>query len=314
MSAKHADIVHDPAAHRILVADVASGALRPIARPEWLVLSSDHAPWRASLLVEQHRRPPFEGPEHAPHAHHISIRLSPPGIMDWRIPGGHPRSQLILPGHVNIAPAGVPIWTRWREPFEYLLFALQPAFVQQVAYEVTHPDRLEWVRRCGIRDPQLLHLGLALQAELEAGCPGGQLCGESLATALAVHLLQHYTVCPPLLRTYLGGMPKPRLRRVLEYIQEHLDCDLPLAELAAATQMSPYYFSKVFKQSTGLSPHKYLLRQRVERAKELLAGPRRRIAEVSQELGFANQSHFATTFRVLVGMAPREYQRQRRGK
>jgi AraC family transcriptional regulator len=70
----------------------------------------------------------------------------------------------------------------------------------------------------------------------------------------------------------------------------------------------------LFKQSTGLSPHQYLLQQRVRRAKELLAGPRRRIAEVSQELGFANQSHFATSFRVLVGMTPREYQRQRLGK
>ena len=86
---------------------------------------------------------------------------------------------------------------RWREPFENLLLALKPAFVQQVAYEVTHPDRLEVTSQRGIRDPQLLHLGLALRAELTTGCPGGQLYGESLATALAVHLLQHYTACLP---------------------------------------------------------------------------------------------------------------------
>ena len=223
MSAKHADIVDDPALHRILVADVASGTLRPVARPEWLVLSSDHAPWTDSLLVEQYRRPPLGEPEISPRAHHISIRLSPSSIMECWIAGGHPWSQLIPPGHVNIAPAGVPMWTRWREPFENLLLAMKPAFVQQVAYEVTHLDRIEVTSQRGIRDPQLLHLGLALRAELTAGCRGGQLNGESLATALAVHLLQHYTACPPPLPSYHGGVPKARLRRVLGYLQEHLD-------------------------------------------------------------------------------------------
>jgi AraC family transcriptional regulator len=101
------------------------------------------------------------------------------------------------------------------------------------------PDRLELVSRRGIRDTQLLHLGLALQAELEAGCLGDQLYGESLATALAVHLLQHYTVCPSPLPAYQGGLPKARLRRVLEYMQAHLTQELSLAALAAVAQMSP---------------------------------------------------------------------------
>jgi AraC family transcriptional regulator len=76
--------------------------------------------------------------------------------------------------------------------------------------------------------------------------------------------------------------------------------------LAAVAQMSLYHFSRLFKQSTGLSPHNYLLRQRIERAKELLAGLWRRIAEVSYELGFPHQRHFATVFRTPVGMTPRE--------
>ena len=197
--------------------------------------------------------------------------------------------------------------------FEILVLALAPSFVQHAAHEFTGTDPLELRNQRAIRDAQFLYLGLALQVEIAAGCPGGRLYGEALATALAVHLLQHYAVHPPQLRSFHGGLPKARLRHVLEYMQAHLEQDLSLAALAAATQMNPYYFSRLFKQSTGLSPHHYLLRQRIERAKELLTGPRRRIAEVSQELGFANQSHFATTFRALVGMTPREYQGQRGG-
>jgi AraC family transcriptional regulator len=106
-------------------------------------------------------------------------------------------------------------------------------------------------------------------------------------------------------------MPRARLQRVLEYMQAHLDQELSLAALASIAQMSPYYFSRLFKQSTGLSPHQYLLRQRIERAKELLAGPRCRTAEVSDALGFPHQSHFTTTFHRWVGTTPRQYRQQR---
>jgi AraC family transcriptional regulator len=318
MLAKHPAIVHDRDSprhsSRIHVVDVASGTLWPVAHANWLVLASDHAPWQDSLLVEQHRKPPFEEPENAPRAHHIGIRLSPPSLLEYRIAGERPRRQLVGPGGVQIAPVGVPKWSRWQEPVGTLVLALKPAFVQQAASECAHPDRCEFMSHRGICDPQILHLGLALQEELAAGCPGGRLYGEALATALAVHLLQHYAVCPPQLRSYRGGLPQARLRRVLEYIQAHLDHKLSLTALASIAQMSPYYFSRLFKQSTGLSPHQYLLRQRVERAKHLLADPRRGIAEVSDALGFPHQSHFTTTFHTLVGMTPGEYQRQRSGE
>jgi AraC family transcriptional regulator len=314
MLAKHHAIMNDHESPHILVADVTSGTLRPAAHPDCLVLSSGHAPWRDSLLVEQHRRPPFEESAHYSPAHLIIIRLSPPSLLDWWIAGERPRRQLVTPGDVHLTSAGVPMWNRLQEPSEVLVLALAPSFVQHAAHEFTGALPLELRNHRAIRYAQLLHLGLALQAELVAGCPGGRLYGEVLATALAVHLLQHYAVCSPQLQSYRGGLPQARLRRVLEYMQAHLDQELSLTALAAVARMSPYYFSRLFKQSTGLSPHHYLLRQRIERAKELLEGHRLRIAEVSQELGFPNQSHFATTFRALVGMTPREYEGQRGGK
>jgi len=127
---------------------------------------------------------------------------------------------------------------------------------------------------------------------------------EALATALAVHVLPRYAVCPPQLRSYRGGMPQARLRRVREYMQAHPDHELSLVVLAAVAQMSPYYFSRLFKQSTGLSSHQYLLHQRVERAKHLLSDPWCKIADVSDALGIPHQSHFTATFRTVVGMTP----------
>jgi len=146
-----------------------------MAHADWLVLASDHAPWQDSLLVEQHRRPPFEGPEHAPHAHLINIRLSPPSFLEWWIAGERPRRQRVTPGDVHLTSVGVPMWNRSQEPFETPALALAPSVVQHVMHEDVRPDCLELVNQRAIRDAQSLHLGLMLQAELTAGCPGGRL-------------------------------------------------------------------------------------------------------------------------------------------
>jgi hypothetical protein len=101
MLAKHPAIVHDRdsprQSSRIQVVDVASGALSSVAQADWLVLASDHAPWQDSLLVEQHRKPPFEEPENAPRAHHTGIRLNPPSLLEWCIAGERPRRQPVGP-------------------------------------------------------------------------------------------------------------------------------------------------------------------------------------------------------------------------
>ena len=111
-----------------------------------------------------------------------------------------------------------------------------------------------------------------------------------------------------------GGLRQASLRCVLEHLQAHLDQELPVTAMATVAQLSPSHFSRLFKRSTGLSPHQYLLRQRIERARELLADPGRRIADVSYELGFPSQSHFTTVFRTLVGVTPRAFQKRQNGK
>jgi AraC family transcriptional regulator len=95
------------------------------------------------------------------------------------------------------------------------------------------------------------------------------------------------------------------LRQVIDYINDHLDRDLGLAELAKIVQMSPHYFTRLFKQSTGLTPHQYVIHRRVERAKELLLNGELTIAEVAYSVGFANQSHLNRHLKRLLGVTPR---------
>jgi AraC family transcriptional regulator len=105
----------------------------------------------------------------------------------------------------------------------------------------------------------------------------------------------------------VGALPMSRLRRVTEYIQQSLDKDLPLADLAALVSMSPFHFARLFKGRTGLPPHRFVIRQRIARARACLSTPDLPIAQISRSVGFRTPSHFTTVFRRVTGVTPRGY-------
>ena len=102
-------------------------------------------------------------------------------------------------------------------------------------------------------------------------------------------------------------LPLSRLRRVTDYIHEHLDQHLTLAQLGAVVFMSPYHFARLFQHSTGVPPHRFVVRARIDHATALLAAPELSIAQISRVVGFRTPSHFATVFHRIMGVTPREY-------
>jgi RpiB/LacA/LacB family sugar-phosphate isomerase len=105
----------------------------------------------------------------------------------------------------------------------------------------------------------------------------------------------------------LGGLPPRRLQRVLSHIRENLCRDVSVAELAELVSMSQCYFAKLFKMSTGTTPHQYIMRQRVQRAQQVLCETQTPLAEVASAAGFQTQSYFTSVFRRQVGTTPKIY-------
>jgi AraC-like DNA-binding protein len=104
-----------------------------------------------------------------------------------------------------------------------------------------------------------------------------------------------------------GGLPPRVLRRIREYIDGNIDQRISVELLAGLANLSICYFVRAFKQSTGITPHDYLIRQRVELTKQLLADSDMPLSEIALAAGFADQSHFSRRFRQHVGMSPRDY-------
>lgn len=188
---------------------------------------------------------------------------------------------------------------------------LKPEFLRSVAAEIndTDPDRIEIVSHLGQKDPQISYIGYALNAALEDHSLANRLYAESLAMALAVHLLHNYSTTTQPTREYTGGLPPRKLRQIREYINEHLEDNLSLSDLAEVCAMSPHHFARQFKRTTGLSPHQYVVSCRIERVKVLLAKTDLPITEIALQVGCASQSHLSNLFRQLTGTSPKAYRR-----
>src|SRR6185295_1915926 len=143
--------------------------------------------------------------------------------------------------------------------------------------------------------------------ELESEGLSGRLYAESLANVLAVHLLRHYTVGGSDPQRFTGGLSAQKLKQVIAFVEENYSNDVRLAELANAAGMSSFHFAREFKRTTGTTPHQYLIKFRVERAKTLLAERELPLIEVGLQSGFSHQSHFTRLFHRLTGTTPQSY-------
>ena len=215
-----------------------------------------------------------------------------------------------LPNGTSIFPVGLSLEGRTMSGVEFTNLSLSPSFIRRVALETDLYERFELVPQWAIRDKEIESIAHAAECEIQDGLRAGSLFMESLATALAAHLLARYSARPAIIREYRGGMVPYQLRRSIDFVQANLGGDFGLTELAENVGMSPFYFCRLFKQSTGLSPHQFVIRERIEHARQLLKEHRLSIAEIAATLGFSDQSHFSRAFRKLAGTTPKRYSHQ----
>jgi AraC family transcriptional regulator len=269
------------------------------------LLSSFEAGWDSlNLLYEL--EPADETPETDLGRHFIVIALG-----DFRanyLLDGYWRQINYAAGDIAIIPATQPFpRTQIDREVPLLELFLEPASLVRVAAEYRDLDAIELVPQWQIGDRFIQQMGLALKAELEAGDAGSRLYAESMSTALAAHLLRRYCSAAPEIKNYRGRLPKYKLKQVISYINEHLEQKLTLAEISSAIQMSPHYFASSFKQSTGMTPHQYVMKCRIEAAKQLLLKQELTLIEICQQVGFESQSHFTRVFRQHAQTTPKAY-------
>lgn len=214
-------------------------------------------------------------------------------------------------GSIAVLPAnsGASFW-RWRGRKDSLHVFLEPKLVARVASTSFELDPGRGLVRPLDASfvPELYAAMLAVDTELSTRGTGGPLLIESLANALAVYLIRHLMNPRRLRRRADGPLSRQKLRQITEYIMENLESGLSLEQMAAIVNVSPYHFVRQFKAATGVSPHQYVIAQRVERAKEVLrTDGALTLAEVALNAGFYDQSHFCFHFKRFAGVTPAQF-------
>ena len=271
------------------------------------ILYKNRVEW-AGFDIRHWRVLPGELAEETRAAHEINMSLSGLVVTEKHTATGGSRTSRNEPGCVCLIPAGQSAKAVWESELECLSIALNPAFVAQAALEQNFSGGIELIETYNRRDPLVQHIGLAMLAEANSKESVGRMYAESLAQTLILHLLKNYTVAGSLPeRAATGGLPGFKLRRAKEFINEHLEEDITLAEVAEAVGFSQFHFARAFRKSTGLTPQQYLVAQRINRAKELLTKGELPLVEVSIQAGFKNQSHFTTLFRKFTALTPKAF-------
>jgi AraC family transcriptional regulator len=158
-------------------------------------------------------------------------------------------------------------------------------------------------------DPRLSAMVAAVHAEMVAGFPSGRLFLDSVEQAMAVALVNGHAVRHRPVQISRGGLGPARLRRIRELVHAKMEDELSLDEMAQSVGLSTAHFARMFRKSTGKTPHQFVLRQRLERAKAMLRAPDARVLDVAVACGFKTQQHFAQVFRDVCGVSPTEYRR-----
>jgi AraC family transcriptional regulator len=300
-----------PRAGENLLIDKTTGIRYPVARTGWLLLTSAPFGWRG-IIVEQHRLPPAERPEHFVIGHGISVNVgTQPTSFAWTRGRHGWNDKPTNPGHCRLLTHGECNTSRWLQTYNQVSLIIDPRFVADVVEDGLPSDRIAFVTMDSVADSVIADYATTFRAELTADAPNGVLYAEALTVGLVLHLLAKYGVAKLKMPSPRGKLTSFQLRSVVEFIRSQLDNDVSLMALAACAHVSPFHFARLFRATVGVPPHQFVLRLRVQRARRLIKAGQLTLAQIAIECGFHDQPHFTRAFHRVFRMTPAMYQRTR---
>jgi len=288
-----------------------SGARAPSPRSP---LGGTSIPGLAGVEIAYRRFPPGEASVPGFPGHLVTLHLGAPTRGLFRV-DGRPVEITEGPGNVMIVPSGLPAYQALADPSEAVNVLVPDRVVLRIAEEIgVDRTQVEVLHRAETRDLEIERIMRSFLAEIRSPGLGEALYAEALTDQLAVHLLRGHAMLGQRGRRRLDATSAHRLTRTeidraIAYIEDHLTHDLTLAGIAAEIALSPRHLSRLFKEATGLPPHRYVVRRRVERARDLLLGGDLPLPVVAQAVGFFDQPHLTRHVKTLLGATPDQVRR-----
>ena len=252
------------------------------------------------------RHPDCEYKEAYQQQHMIVVHLQPEQNSLRRM-GDKVEVENVNVGDVAIIPANINHWQRIEaEVSEAIALTIDPQVLSRLARETIDPNKLELLPTFAKPDPLIQGLAHNIKA-----CLNDESCDllfvESMYQVLAMHLVKNYATRRFSLEDIGNGLPPYQLKKVLNYIHDNLDRRIKIEDLSNLLGLSTYYLCRQFRAAVGVSPYRYIIDRRIEKAKTLLKEDKLSLADVAYECGFSSQSQMTQHFRTTLGITPKVY-------
>jgi AraC family transcriptional regulator len=192
---------------------------------------------------------------------------------------------------------------------DFIRVRLEDEKVSELLQDDVCAPRVDFLEYVITTDDQLVGIVNAMYAEAQAGSPAGDLFSQAISVAFLAHVYDRFDRSRAV--RLEGRLSRRQVETVSRYVSEHIGCALSIVELAGLLQLSPAYFCRAFSKTLGVTPHRFVLNERIaiaaQRLQQTKAPP---MAELACAVGFATQSHFNVVFRKLVGCSPSEFRRR----
>jgi AraC family transcriptional regulator len=266
--------------------------------------SADH-PW-AGYLFEESETPNVSVSRHYWHRTTLFLCTGGHGTNYWKHRGVWHEDR-VRPGSLFIARAGSEIQARRAtNSWPTMVLQLDNSKLAHLAPDQVSAIENSLVSALATDDGRLAALMQVLREEVRDGCASGRLYGEAISLALLAYLAGVYAT-PWRRDDCEARLSSAQQRSIVDYIRANLTSNISVTELAGLVQMSPSHFARVFKASFGVTPYRYVMKERVEGAKAMLATTELSGSQVANSFGFASQSHFVKVFRQVTGVTPKQY-------
>jgi AraC family transcriptional regulator len=293
--------------------DDVSQVITPEDLPQWmegdLVQNSAPLGWNG-LKLRRYHTPPQEVLLPMVCDYAVVAYMGGAEAVKWRRYDTSWETDRVGPGTVSVLTrAEVSHW-RWDRPIDACHIYLPPDALSGIAADAfeRNIEDIELKNVLSAEDAVLTEAALRLSNEASDGGLGGQLYVEALRCQISVHILRTYAATITFREHRCsGGLSRTERRMVVEYIEENINRNISLADLAGLLRLSVFHFSRKFRREFGCPPYAYVILQRLEHAKRQLRRGNAPLKLVAANSGFADQSHMTRLFRRVLNVTPAEY-------
>jgi AraC family transcriptional regulator len=255
--------------------------------------------WKGVLLEETIYLPPAELLQPQVKEHRIAVNIGDPVYCEYKT--GNKWVPIVYPeGSFAIIPNGQGNQIRWFQKMNNIIITLDHKYTNELFEE----NNLELAEKRAATDETVWQIAKAFKDELTNPGYGGPVYGDSLAIALAIHIGSKYRKNKKVIYSPRGKLPAVRLRSIIEYIHLHIGDNIGIEELSVQACLSPFHFCRIFKTTTGLAPHQYILRLKIDRAIHLIRHKKSSLRDIAYKLGFTDPAHFSNSFKKVTGFTP----------